>query len=189
MPSVLTVAANTLVATHPFFTTFMGSAVTVAAKRLLARKLLFYEVRGRPVDTRGPDIVRFDGECTLWDPRPQFGTAQTQVSAALTRIASAPYVPGEAILTDAAAFPAIYWGARFASGTQRPWVRDTIRRYHGFPSGVAVSPADRTTYSALLTASNDGYANTDRARLIMKYNAPDLPSALPGTGLVLPPLF
>ena len=189
MPSVLTVAANNLVATHPFFTTFMGSAVTIAAKRRLARKLLCYEVRGRPVDTRGPDLARFDEECTLWQLHPQFGAAQAQTSQALTRIAAAPYVVGEAVLTDAAAFPGIYWGVRLTSTVQIPYMRDIVLRYHGVMSGVPVTPADLAAYTVLLAQPNDGFANTDRARLIMKYNSADVPVNLPGAGMVLPQLF
>lgn len=189
MPSVLTVAATSLAASHPFFTTYVGPSVTDAAKQRLARVLLFYEVRGRPINTNARTLARFDGECTLWDPRPQFRTAVTAVTDSLTRIAAAPYVAGEAILTNVAAFPAIYWALRFSSGIQWGYMRDIVRRYNGVATSVPVTPADLSTYAALLSAANDGFSNTDRAQLIMKYNLGDLGSDLPRVALVLPPLF
>jgi hypothetical protein len=191
MPSPLTTAINALVSSHSFFTTYMGAGVALDARRLLATKLYLYEVRGRPVNTRAVDLERIDAEYTLFAPRPQLAQAMARLEQSLSRFTSAPYVPGEVILSRPRLFPGVYWGGRYASGTQRPWVRDTIRRYHGQPvtGGPGITAADLARYAELRVRVNDGYANTDRARLIMKYNAPDLPPSLPGFGLVETPFF
>ncbi len=189
MPTPLAIAVNAIVTSHPFFTTWIGPAVTAVQKRALARKLMLYELRGRPWHSRDADIVRLDKESVLWDPRPQLGQARTRLEQTLTRFCAAPYVVGEPVLAAHRLFPAVYWGARYGSGTQWGYVRDIIRRYHGQPSPMTISAGDLARYNALRLRPDDGYANTDRARLIMKYNVPDVPPSLPGAGLVDTPLF
>ncbi len=189
MPTPLATAVNALVASHPFFTTWIGPAVTAVQKRALARKLLLYEVRGRPWASKAPDIARLDKESVLWAPRPQLGLARARLEQGLTRFCGAPYVVGEPVLSNHKLFPGVYWGARFGSGSQWGFVRDVIRRFHGQSSPVTITPADRARYNALKLKPDDGYANTDRARLIMKYNWVDAPPSLPGAGLVETPYF
>lgn len=191
MPSPLDTLIDSLVTTHPFFTTWVGPSVTADARRLLARKLYLYEARGRPVDSRAADLARIDEEVTLYAPRPQIGLVRDRVVATLDRFARAPYVPGERVLNSTRRFPAIYWGARNASGIQWGWVRDIIRVLSGLsvPGGPSVSAADVTRYATLAARVDDGYANTDRARLIGKYNDADLAPSLPEYGLAFDPLI
>ncbi|MCU0624462.1 MAG: hypothetical protein MUF53_11470 [Gemmatimonadaceae bacterium] len=191
MPSTFDTIIESLVTTHPFFTTWVGASVSADARRVLARKLFLYEARGRPVNSRAADLARIDAEVTLFTPRPQIGLVRDRVVATLDRFAAPPYVAGERLLRSTQRFPAIYWGARGASGIQWGFVRDIIRVLSGLtvPGGPSVSPADIATYATLATRVDDGYANTDRARLIAKYNAADLDPSLPEVGLAFTPLI
>ncbi len=189
MPSILTTAANALAATHPFFTTYWTAAGGLNAKRLAAKKLLLYEVRGRPWNSLAADLKELDDEVTKWNPRPAFGAAEARVVAALNAFAAAPWTPGEAVLKRGSTFLAVYWAFGFSSGVQRPHTRQAILALEKLPSTLAVSVADRNRYTALKKDRDSCYANLKRAQLIMKYNAPDLPISLPGEALVQPPRF
>lgn len=189
MPTVLETATEDIATTHPFFLTYWSASGGLAAKRLAATKLLLYEVRGRPWNSLKVDRDALNAEVTKWDPRPAFGQAKARVVLELNRFASAPFVAGETLLSRASTFPAVYWAISWGSAIQLPWMRDIILRFEGLPSPGAVAAADIAAYQAAKALPNSSYANLQRAQLIMKYNAADVPPSMPGEALVKAPKF
>lgn len=189
MPNPLPPMISSLVASHAFFTTYVGAGATTANKELLATKLLLYEVRGRPWDTRTRDLANFEQDCIRFDPRPQLGDARDRLVQALDRFTAREWVPGELILRRLRAFPGVYWGVRRSSGSQWGYMRDIVRAFYGQSSPVTIPPATLTEYRALRRRGNEGDANLARARLTMALNFVDLPADLPQHGLVEVPYF
>jgi hypothetical protein len=188
MPTALQDVINPIVATHLFFTTYLGSGVTVTQKRTLATKLLLYEIKGRPVDTGTARLDRFSDEWDQWKIRPQLVTATDRMKQTLSRF-GAPWAPGEVVLSNLRAFPGAYWGLRWVSGVLWPDARNIMRAFYNQSSPVSLPLAERNRYSALRLRYNSGDAALDRAQLFMNYFLPDRPPGLPGEALVSPATF
>lgn len=189
MPNPLPPIVNDLVSTHAFFTSFVGTAATVADKELLATKLLLYEVRGRPWDSRTRDLDTFNQDCIRFESRPQLGLARDELVRTLDRFTADEWVPGELILRRLGAFPGVYWGVRWSSGSQWGYMRSVIRGFYGQSGGGSIPPDVVAEYQSLRRRRNEGDANLERARLTMDRNVVDRPDHLPQLGLIEVPKF
>ncbi len=191
MATPLELVIDPIVSTHAFFTTYVGASVSVADKRRLATKLLLYEIRGRPWDSEAVDLKRFSGEWTRFTAKPQLPVVVNRLKGALDRYAAgySPWVAGEPVFKRHREFPGVYWGMRWVSTSQLAYARDLVLAFYGLPSPVTLPAAKVNRYTALRATFNVGYANHDRALMLMAENSADMPYGLPEEALVVAATF